>query len=157
MRYSVENEIERPIEVVFAFLSDLRNELVWNPAARSVQMVGDGPIGSGTQFRAEWRNAPSTVVTLSQYASPTRWATRSRSLGMDVEFVGELEPLGGATRYVATVSVRANGLAVLLLPFAVWAMRHQEAGHRARIKAALESPSADAALRVSERTGGTDR
>jgi hypothetical protein len=43
--------VERPPDVVFAFLSDSRNELRYQPDLESIEMVTAGPIGPGTQFR----------------------------------------------------------------------------------------------------------
>jgi uncharacterized membrane protein len=53
----VEGEIviERPIEDVFDFVADERNEPRYNPQMISVEQLSDGPIGLGTQFRAEVR------------------------------------------------------------------------------------------------------
>ena len=131
-------EIQRPAAEVFAFLSDLRNELRWNPGARHVTKLTSGPVGAGTRFEAEWAGAPKSVVELSVYEPPGAWETRSRSLGMDVTFRGSLEPSGEATQYTAEVVVEPRGLGRLLAPLAVRAMRRQEAENMRRIKDVLE-------------------
>lgn len=46
--------IRRSPEDAFRFCSDLRNELVWNPKAKSVKKLTDDPVGIGTRYRAQW-------------------------------------------------------------------------------------------------------
>ena len=73
--------IRRPPADVFAYLSDLRNEMEWNPSAQRIKKLTGGPVGMGTRFEAEWRNAPRTVVEVVRYEPPRLWQTRSRSWG----------------------------------------------------------------------------
>lgn len=138
MRYAVNIDIDRPADQVFSFLSDLRNELRWNPAAKSVEKLTPGPVTRGSRFRATWRGAPSAVVELVEHDEPGRWATRSHSLGMDVTFRGSLVPLAAGTRYTAEVSVEPKGLGWLIAPLAIRSMQRQEATNLARIKGTLE-------------------
>jgi hypothetical protein len=51
----VEGEIiiHRPVEEVFDFVADERNEPRYNPRMLDVQLICDAPIGVGTRFRAE--------------------------------------------------------------------------------------------------------
>jgi hypothetical protein len=136
--YEVETVIGRPAGDVLAFLSDLRNEMSWNPDARSIVKVTDGPICVGTQFEAQWRNTPRTLVEIEAFDPPRRWGTRSRSLGMDVVFTGVVASEGAGARYTARLEVSAAGIARLLLPLAVRAMRHQDEEHMRRIVAVLD-------------------
>lgn len=136
--YAVSAQIQRPRADVFAYLTDLRNELKWNPAAERIEKLTDAPVGVGTHFRARWRNAPSTVVRITRFEPPRRWQTSSGSLGMDVVFTGELHEAGLGTRYVARLDLHATGLARLLLPFAAWAMRRQDRTNMRLIAQALE-------------------
>ena len=141
MRYVVEAQIDRRAEEVFAFLSDLRNERIWNPAAQRVTLLTPEPIGIGSRFEAEWANAPVTGVLLTRYEPPHSWETRSRSLGMEVDFRGEVTPAAQGCRYRATVTVRPHGWARVVAPIAVWGMRRAEADNMRRIRAALEEQS----------------
>jgi uncharacterized protein YndB with AHSA1/START domain len=58
--------IRRPVEEVFDFVADERNEPTYNPNMVSAAMITDDPIGVGTRF--------STV------------RTRRRPLGMQIEY-----------------------------------------------------------------------
>ena len=53
--------IERPVDVVFDFVADERNEPRYNPQLVSVEQTTSGPIGVGTQFRAETVRVGRTV------------------------------------------------------------------------------------------------
>jgi hypothetical protein len=45
--------INRPIEEVFGFAVDTRNEFKWNPKVRAMTKLTDGPIGLGTRMAAK--------------------------------------------------------------------------------------------------------
>ena len=45
--------INRPVEEVFGFLADGRNEPQYTAHMLRAQQVAEGPIGRGTQFRTE--------------------------------------------------------------------------------------------------------
>jgi hypothetical protein len=96
--YAVTTRIDRPVPEVFDFLSDIRNELAWNPDAKSVEKLTDGPIGVGTRFRALWARTGSVEVEMVGFDPPRAWATRSAAMGMDVTATGRLEEVGDATR-----------------------------------------------------------
>jgi uncharacterized protein YndB with AHSA1/START domain len=63
----VEGEIiiHRPVEEVFDFVADERNEPRYNPRMLDVELITDGPIGLGTRFRVELmtggRTMPMTI------------------------------------------------------------------------------------------------
>jgi uncharacterized membrane protein len=53
--------IKRPVEEVFDFAVDVRNEPRYNPHMRRAEQITDGPIGVGTRFRAEISSMGRTV------------------------------------------------------------------------------------------------
>jgi hypothetical protein len=124
---------------VFAFCSDLRNELRWNPDAQSVVLLTGEPIGVGARYRARWRGAPEAIVELVAYDPPRSWATRSRTLGMDAITAGLVEPCDAGSRFKIRVELRPHGLSHLLAPLALRLMARQEVRNMARIRAALKS------------------
>ena len=52
-RVEGEMMIQRPVEEVFDFVADERNEPRYNPHMLHAAQISDGPIGLGTRFRAE--------------------------------------------------------------------------------------------------------
>jgi carbon monoxide dehydrogenase subunit G len=49
-RYETSFLVPRSPEATFAFISDFRNALKWDPRTYAVEKVTDGPIGFGTTF-----------------------------------------------------------------------------------------------------------
>jgi hypothetical protein len=56
--------IERPVEEVFDFVADQRNEPIYNPRMLQSEKITDGPIGVGTRFRATARSGRRGVEML---------------------------------------------------------------------------------------------
>jgi hypothetical protein len=48
--YETELVVPRPIEETFAFVSDFRNAVRWDPRTYFVTKTTEGPIGTGTRF-----------------------------------------------------------------------------------------------------------
>jgi hypothetical protein len=53
IRIEGEIVIDRPVEEVFDFVADARNELRYNPRMLRAEKLSPGPIGLGTRFRDE--------------------------------------------------------------------------------------------------------
>ena len=51
--------IRRPVEEVFDFVADERNEPTYNPNMVGSELITKGPIGVGTRFRATIRSGRS--------------------------------------------------------------------------------------------------
>src|ERR1700733_3551788 len=66
--------INRPIEEVFDFAVDTRNEFKWNPKVRAMTKLTDGPIGSGTGMAAKWTMSGHIEPECTEYERPYLWA-----------------------------------------------------------------------------------
>ena len=66
-------EIARTPEDVFDYLSDLGNEVRWNPDCLSMERLTDGPVGVGTRFRAKWKQGPVIFPEVTAYERPRNW------------------------------------------------------------------------------------
>lgn len=64
VRIEGEIVIKRPLEEVFDFVADERNEPRYNPRMRRAEQISDGPIGVGTRFRAEIASMGRLVETV---------------------------------------------------------------------------------------------
>ena len=53
--------IQRDSATVFSFVADSQNEPLYMPTVLSVEKITDGPVGSGTQFRAKMQLTPATT------------------------------------------------------------------------------------------------
>ncbi len=78
----VEGEIliGRPVEEVFDFVADSRNEPSFNPAMAGVELLTPPPIGRGTRFRARMGRAGRPMLAeLTEFDRPRRLGSRTSS------------------------------------------------------------------------------
>ena len=76
--------IGRPVEKVFDFVADSRNEPSFNPAMASVELLTPLPIGLGTRFRARMgRAGTQMLVELTEFDRPHRLGSRTTSSMME--------------------------------------------------------------------------
>jgi uncharacterized protein YndB with AHSA1/START domain len=130
--------ISRPIEEVFDFGVDTRNEFKWNPKVRAMTKLTDGPIGFGTRMAAKWTMSGHIELECTEYERPYRW-TWANGGPIAVTFTVTLSEEAGGTRLRAAFDARAHGPARLFLPVFVRIMRREEARNMRYLKACLES------------------
>ena len=76
--------IDRPVEEVFDFVADPRNEPSFNPAMTAVELLTPLPIGRGTRFRAHMgRAGMQMLVELTEFDRPHRLGSRTTSAMME--------------------------------------------------------------------------
>ena len=131
-------DIECPQDVAFAYLSDLRNELEWNPGVESVEKVTDGPVGLGTRFRAKWKSAPRPVVVeVEKFDRPRGWTSHNGG-PLEVTLSIRLEPVSGGTRLSSDFVAVPHGLLRLVFPLLLRRLRAEEAVNMTYLRDALE-------------------
>ena len=130
--------ISRPIEGVFDFAVDTRNEFKWNPKVRAMNKLTDGPIGLGTRMAARWTMSGHIELECTEYERPYRW-TWANGGPIAVMFSVTLSEEAGGTRLRAAFDARAHGPARLFFPVFVRIMRKDEARNMRYLKAYLES------------------
>ena len=107
-------DIEKPVDAVFAFVADPRNDTRWCPKVKSVELVEEGryavvhkPVPGKAERRME--------MTRVGFEPPRRLEWREAD-GVDVfEVTYELEDLGGRTRFTQR-SVAELGAPRLMRP-----------------------------------------
>jgi hypothetical protein len=114
-RFQREIMINRPIEEVFDFVTDARNEPRYNPRIVRVEKTTTGPIGRGTCFALVGKamGRPTAVeYEITAYERPQRMTSRTiRGLPlMDVESAETFEPVGGGTRMRWVWEVKPRGV-----------------------------------------------
>jgi carbon monoxide dehydrogenase subunit G len=107
-------EIDQPVDAVFAFVADPRNDVRWCPKVRSVESVDEGryavvhkPVPGKPERQLE--------MTLVASEPPRRleWREHDGTDAFDVTY--ELEDLGGRTRFTQR-SVAELGSSRLMRP-----------------------------------------
>ncbi len=138
-------EIDRPVEEVFAFLADGRNDPEFSPRVREIVKTTDGPTSVGTVYRSVVKDAGMTTrreFRISEFQAPRtiRWTELSKNLVTATEGGYDLVALpGGRTRLTVFNTLEGHGLGKLLEGLAVKAARKDADAFAHRIKAAVES------------------
>lgn len=131
-----------PVEEVFDFVADERNEPKYNPRMVCSEKVTDGPVGDGTRFAASIQSMgrPLDMTTaVTSYERPTRFGIESWMSW--AEFRGELtfEPDPAGTRMRWSWQVRPKGAFRLLTPVIAWIGKRQEQAIWTGLKRYLET------------------
>lgn len=148
MRIEGEIVIARPVEEVFDFVADERNEPLFNPRMVRAEKVSPGPIGPGTRFRAEIKSMGRTAATTIEttgYERPRRLASTTRMSTMDIEGVLLFDPVDGGTRMRWLWDLRPRGVLRLMSPMIGRMGRRQEQATWAGLKRRLEAREASGA------------
>ncbi len=143
--FSGSAEIDRPIDAVFAFLSDGTNDPKFSPRVQEIRQTTDGPIGVGTVFESKVKDAGMTTsrkFELTAVEAPTkiRWAERSKNMitvpegGYDLEVVSDSQ-----TKVTVHNELEGHGFGKLIVGFALRAAVKDAPAFAQRIKAAVEA------------------
>ena len=140
--------IGRPVEEVFDFVADERNEPRYNAQMPRAEKISEGPIGLGTQYRAEvvsGRQVVPMVIEVTGYERPRMLASTTRMSSMDIRYALTFDPVSHGTRMRWVGDVEPKGLLRLLRPIVGWMGRRQELRIWTSLKHFLEGPDAAAA------------
>ncbi|GAB7106606.1 hypothetical protein JCM4814A_49200 [Streptomyces phaeofaciens JCM 4814] len=138
-------EVDRPVEEVFAYLADGRNDPQFSPRVLRIDRMPDGPTAVGTVFRSTVKDAGMKTgrefrITALEAPGKIRWAEVSKNIVMAREGGYDLEPLeGGRTRVRIFNVLEGHGLGKLLVGLALGAARKDADAFGRRIKAAAEA------------------
>jgi uncharacterized protein YndB with AHSA1/START domain len=141
-RVAGEITISRPVEEVFDFVADERNEPRYNARMVRAQQISEGPIGEGTRFQTELRTmgrAMTMVVQFTDYERPSRLASVTSSSMMETEGALTFEPVHGGTLMRWSWDVRPRGAMKLMAPLVGAIGRRQEREIWGQLKRLLES------------------
>ncbi|MEV6206167.1 SRPBCC family protein [Kitasatospora sp. NPDC051914] len=136
-------EIDRPVEQVFAYLADGRNDAEFSPRVQQITKTPEGPTTVGTVFRSTVKDAglkTSREFRITRLEAPrtVRWSEQSKNL-ITAEGGYDLEPLpDGRTRVRIFNELEGHGIGKLLLGPALHAARKDAPAFGERIKAAVE-------------------
>ena len=128
---SIEGEIEihRPVDEVFDFVADERNEPRYNPRLRRVQKITPGPVALGTVFRAETTTMGRTVamtIEITAYERPNLLASHTHLTTMDIQGTLTFESIPAGTQMGWLWHLEPHGALSLMTPFLTRIGRRQE-------------------------------
>ena len=142
-RISGEILINRPVEQVFDYVADQRNEPIYNPRMLHSEKITGGPIGVGTRFRAmaqSRRREIEMLIEVTEYQRPRRFGSRTTMSSVDIDGGLTFEPVNGATRMSWSWDVRPRGSLRLLAPLVARLGRRQEQTIWTALRDQLEGP-----------------
>jgi carbon monoxide dehydrogenase subunit G len=144
----VEGEIviHRPVEEVFDFVADERNEPHYNPRMLRAEKITDGPVGPGTRFLAELETMGHTMpmtVEFTNYERPRRVTSCTRSSMMTTGGTLTFVPIADGTLMRWSWDVRPRGILRLMGPLVGCLGRRQEQNIWGSLKRLLERGGAE--------------
>jgi hypothetical protein len=134
--------INRPVEDVFDFVADERNEPRYNPRMIRAEKLSAGPIGLGTRWRAETRRMLGTAemtIDVTAYERPRRLASSTHLSTMDIHGTLLLDPVPEGTRMQWLWDLEPRGLLKLMGPMIARMGERQERKIWANLKRLLEA------------------
>ncbi|MEU0896577.1 SRPBCC family protein [Streptomyces massasporeus] len=138
-------EIDRPVEDVFEYLADGRNDPQFSPRVLRIERLPEAPTAVGTVFRSTVKDAgvkTAREFRVTQLEAPARirWTEVSKNSVAVAEGGYDLEPLAdGGTRVRLYNVLEGHGLGKLLAGVALTAARKDAPAFGARIKTAAEA------------------
>ncbi|MEU9994140.1 SRPBCC family protein [Streptomyces sp. NPDC048370] len=144
-QFEATTDVDRPIEEVFAFLADGRNDPKFSPRVQKIERVPDTPTAVGTVFRSTVKDAGMTTsreFRITEFDAPhrIRWAETSKNIVMAREGGYDLSALpDGRTRVRIHNVLEGHGVGKLLVGLALGAARKDADAFGRRIKAAAEA------------------
>jgi hypothetical protein len=112
-------EIERPVQEVFDFVADQRNEPVYNPEMTASEKLTEGAVGVGTRYRAvtEGYGKPITMdIEVTGFERPRSIDTSTHMQQMDIHGGMTFEETPTGTRMSWSWSLYPAGVLRLASP-----------------------------------------
>jgi uncharacterized protein YndB with AHSA1/START domain len=134
--------IARPVEDVFDFVADERNEPKYNPRMVRAEKLTPGPVANGTRWSAtvEARGRPLDMeVEVTDYTRPTRLGSTTRMSTAEIRGAVTFEPDPAGTRMQWSWQLQPKGMLKLMGPLIARLGRRQEAQIWAGLKRYMES------------------
>jgi uncharacterized protein YndB with AHSA1/START domain len=141
---TVEGEIviNRPVEVVFAAITDIPNLPRWQTGLVESRQTTPGPVGVGTRYvgvRTVMGQRLENTFEVTEYVPNQRFAGRTLTGPVSGEFQQTLTPVAGGTQLHAVLQVEPRGFFRVAEPLLASTIKKEFQGDLARLKALLES------------------
>ena len=141
LKFSADLRVNRPVEKVFAWLTDTENQGKFDKSSLEMELLTPGPWRAGSQFR-ELRDLggrkAEVFSEVSELETNRRFVIRSKT-GPDWLGVWIFEPDGKGTRLYWTGEMKMKGLTRLFEPMIGKQMRLQISQQFARLPGIIES------------------
>jgi Polyketide cyclase / dehydrase and lipid transport len=136
--------INRPIDEVFDFVADERNEPQYNPQMTLAEMMTQGPIGVGTKFHSVMTGvgrAADMTIEFTEFDRPRRLASATHISNMDINGTLLFEAEGQSTKMKWLWNIELRGFYKLLAPIVRRMGERQELAIWTGLKKVMEAQS----------------
>lgn len=134
--------INRPVDEVFAFVTNPENDPLWIQSTQKAKQTSDGPMGVGatlsSQSRFLGRNVESAVV-VTEYELNRKRTGKTTSGPIPAELSSIFEPVEGGTKVTSIGQMEIGGFFKLAEPVVGRMVSRQVEGDLANLKDLLES------------------
>lgn len=138
----ISTTIKRPVEDVWAVISNVENNPKWSSAALEAKQTSPGPIGVGTTARFVGkflgrRIQSDSVVT--EFEANRKYSFESKSGPFPIKGSNTVEQIEGGTRVTATFDVEPGGFFKLAEPLVMSMAKRQLQGDLDNLKDLMEA------------------
>ena len=133
--------IDRPLEVVFAFVTDTANDPAWHTDILEARKTSDGPIGTGTTWHQRikpFMGVSEATAEVVAFEPHRKEVLRGVAGPMQPTLTYLFEPADGGTTFTRRIQIEASGLMGLMLPLMRPMIGKRNAGFVANLKRVLE-------------------
>ncbi len=134
--------INRPIEKVFAFVADYRNNVKWQTGVIAAEITSPGPVGVGTKYKYDAEIMGRKMETsgeLTAYDPPLKIAWKSSSGPFPMSGSTTFESVDGGTLVTDTIEAEPGGFFKLAEPLLMKQMQGQTEKDVKKLKELLEA------------------
>ncbi len=132
--------IHRPVDQVFAFLSNKENDLQWQSGLVEVHQP-PGPVQVGTRITEVYsflgRKMDGTLE-VTEYQANRRMTTKSTSGPFPIQYTYTLEPVNDGTQFTIVMEMRPEGFFALTEPIVGANLKKDMESGLASLKQVLE-------------------
>jgi uncharacterized protein YndB with AHSA1/START domain len=136
---TIELHVDRPVDEVFDYFSDFRNENEWNVVAHDLVLLTEGAVGTGSRFRGEYDRMGTMQYEITKFERPGRVEVRGSAKQFAWDSTFTFSPENGGTRMVGPMDTHPKGLMKLLAPFMSGVVRRQTNKGMASFKRTIEA------------------
>lgn len=141
-KFEISTVINRPVEEVFAVMSNAENILKWQSGTIEAEKTSDGPIGVGTTWRSVSRFLGRRIESESEfteYELNRKLGFKSKSGPIQFEVRMTFERVEGGTRINTKFEAEIGGFFKLAEPLVMSMGKRQLEGDLANLKDLMEA------------------